>query len=536
MSSTETLQKISNDTGRSSVNAPISLTLPSQSCTDNLQDLLARMREAKKNRTRFHLTETDCSLMCTNSSELLFAAGQVIAEEGAPISAVYRIKKGLVSLVKSGTKVYDISVGHFIGEGLFIRGDAPDRFGAALVANGPVVVTQLYLPYVQQLLDVDKLLAFKIYRHIAGKLSGLVVSVVAQIATDSEQPFGSPRGHLSCELSMIRLDTETMAGVSGSEPELRPTEVPFALSADTVNSSKRSNKKSSRLSKSKPKTGAFKRYALEVGTVTLKEKKITITNGGLLKKRKIKYNEILEISKTGLRAITIIYDVQSKTLAFKNEADFHEFYSITQFFLSTSNNNNNTKSNSNKFSSRVPLFFAPDSPFAAATFSPSVVTILPPSPLKGSPSSNPLTAPPQKEQQAADSVELLQLAVKQDVKKGDLVLAEGDLYQRMYTIVYGKLQMKRGGKVLGMMEEGDVFGLVTLFHLRPSIFDVEVVSDYATVLIIPGYRIHDLVNTNLALAARIYNKAAQQIYTQIEKLLTSSEGSAKGLDESHFLL
>jgi hypothetical protein len=80
------------------------------------------------------------------------------------------------------------------------------------------------------------------------------------------------------------------------------------------------------------------------------------------------------------------------------------------------------------------------------------------------------------------------------------------------------------------------FRILTLFHLRPSIVTIEVASDTATLLVIPAYRIFELVNTNFALAVRMYKKAAQQIYVQIEKLLTSNEGMARGLTDSHFLL
>ena len=46
--------------------------------------------------------------------------------------------------------------GHFIGEGLFIRGEAKDVYGAALVANGPVVLSQVNLAFVRRMLDMDK--------------------------------------------------------------------------------------------------------------------------------------------------------------------------------------------------------------------------------------------------------------------------------------------------------------------------------------------------------------------------------------------
>ena len=102
-----------------SVTPPAELTAPSlASGGDTLQDLISRMREAKRNRTRFHLTEGDCNRMCKNATERSIASGQVIIEEGAPITAVYRIKKGSVSLVKSNVKLYDLSVVYLLSQHL----------------------------------------------------------------------------------------------------------------------------------------------------------------------------------------------------------------------------------------------------------------------------------------------------------------------------------------------------------------------------------------------------------------------------------
>jgi hypothetical protein len=39
---------------------------------------------------KFHLTKADCTLICTNSKELKFSSGQVIANEGTIIQALYR--------------------------------------------------------------------------------------------------------------------------------------------------------------------------------------------------------------------------------------------------------------------------------------------------------------------------------------------------------------------------------------------------------------------------------------------------------------
>jgi hypothetical protein len=108
------------------------------------------------------------------------------------------------------------------------------------------------------------LLAFKVYRHIAQKLSGLVVSVVAQLTGMDAVTFGSPRGHLATDVSMIRLDAETMLGITGNEPEPQPSDVPFVVAAETISSSGRKARKSARKSArlTKNKSGTFKSMPL----------------------------------------------------------------------------------------------------------------------------------------------------------------------------------------------------------------------------------------------------------------------------------
>ena len=92
-----------------SVDPPRELSPPAPaSPTDTLQDLLQRRAEVGKNRLLFHLTEADCTLICTNATELKYTEGQVVATEGAVIQAVYRIKSGNISLMKGGIKLYDL--------------------------------------------------------------------------------------------------------------------------------------------------------------------------------------------------------------------------------------------------------------------------------------------------------------------------------------------------------------------------------------------------------------------------------------------
>jgi hypothetical protein len=44
------------------------------------------------------------------------------------------------------------------------------------------------------------------------------------------------------------------------------------------------------------------------------------------------------------------------------------------------------------------------------------------------------------------------------LKKGDKVFEEGDLFQRVYTMVQGYCDIYQKGKPVCTMEEGDVFG------------------------------------------------------------------------------
>jgi hypothetical protein len=108
------------------------------------------------------------------------------------------------------------------------------------------------------------------------------------------------------------------------------------------------------------------------------------------------------------------------------------------------------------------LFFSSESPFAASKPPTGPIPLASPD-LKSDPKApkppNPLATRPHEERNGPqDKVDLLALAVRQDVKKGDVVIAEGDLYQRVYTVVSGRFYMKRGGRTISEIEEGDVFG------------------------------------------------------------------------------
>jgi hypothetical protein len=274
-----------------------------------------------------------------------------------------------------------------------------------------------------------------------------------------------------------------------------------------VRKQKKANKKHA------TKDAAFKNYLLvdknDGGQAILYGRKIVITSGAKIAlKRKIKYNKILDMAKTGKNSVTIIYGVQARTLFFKDDGVLNEFFNLVHSLILSS--------------TATPTL---GSPPKTLLFSPQIKN-----PLAASASTDPATV-------AADKRAFAQLAVRQDLRRGDVVVAEGDLYQRIYTVAAGELHMKTAtDRTFVTIQEGEVFGVLTLFHLRPSNVTIEVASETATLLIIPSYRIQELVTLNFPLAVRMHKKAAQLVYGQIERILLSREGPVTGFSPSGVFL
>lgn len=62
----------------------------------------------------------------------------------------------------------------------------------------------------------------------------------------------------------------------------------------------------------------------------------------------------------------------------------------------------------------------------------------------------------------SDKQMLHSLSVVQTLKKGDVVIAEGDLYQRIYTVVTGQIATEKNGNQLMTIDTGETFGYLFL--------------------------------------------------------------------------
>jgi CRP-like cAMP-binding protein len=494
------------------------ITLPPQSTVETVQELMAKRRDAAKHHVHHHLTQSDCVLICTHGIDRNYQHGEIIAEEGQRIRAVCRIKSGRICLQKGGQRLYNLTQGFFIGEGLFIHpeGEYDDYFGATLVANGPVTLTEINIPFVRQLLEVDKVLCFKIYRHIAGKLSAMLLSILG--AVEVEEYIPSPETTQLFPSPIVRSDSQTSLPNTGkleregSAGSLVPNMVIATEEMVKEASHRVVRTKLHRLTAKLKEKAPFKVYSLDSGHIPVicqltAQKIIIVIGAGIKTKRKIKYNKILDISKTGPKHATIIYGVQARTLFFRNELDLNEFCGIVSSLISTENKEIFT----NQIAPNLTLTLTQPPPCEAIT----PVPVAPPA--------------------TSDKEAIHQLATRQDLKKGDIIVAEGDLYQRIYTVVSGEIHMKKRGRHIVTLRDGEVFGVLTLFHLRPSMLDIEVASETATLLIIPGYKIAELITTNFPLAVRMHKKAAQLIYNQVCHVLKTHDEVVEKFSGTNFI-
>eukprot|EP00026_Physarum_polycephalum_P005944 Phypoly_transcript_05983.p1 GENE.Phypoly_transcript_05983~~Phypoly_transcript_05983.p1 ORF type:complete len:557 (+),score=123.39 Phypoly_transcript_05983:35-1705(+) len=510
---------------------------------DNLQELLRRKREIEKNKSKYHLTEADCSLILTNANEYSFTDGQVILEEGQANSSVYRIKSGTVSLSKNGKVFCELSQGWFIGETLFLDNKTQDVIEASLIAKGPVTLREVNLPFVKKLFEVDKLLALKFYRNLASKLSSIFYAIsgnlmspcLAKMYQEAADKAKEASSTLTASVSTSSVSSNSSSSSSSSNTS--SSSLPSNSSSSSLTSSPGSTRRSSdagvmspavikcsnvpqasvevanrrrRMSKRRSISiahAAFKVYILEtdgkgVRTCRLKKKKIKIISEafGFKHKTTINFSKIKNVVKTSPNSITIIFDpLKAKTLFFKTTTELEEFYGITHSLIE-----NVSKTN---------LKASPGTPLSHASTQPS--------PLKNSIDNYflPLDAQDDPEQRALDKEVICSIATRLELKRGDILMEEGDLFQRIYTITKGSCETVKGDHVISTIREGEVFGEASLLHLRPAPVTIRISSETASVLVIPAYKLHELINANPALAVRIYKKTAALVDKKIDRVL-----------------
>ncbi len=56
------------------------------------------------------------------------------------------------------------------------------------------------------------------------------------------------------------------------------------------------------------------------------------------------------------------------------------------------------------------------------------------------------------------------MAIKQELKQGDIVVCEGDLFQRVYTVASGKVALTYSDRTITTLGEGELFGFVSFLN------------------------------------------------------------------------
>lgn len=482
---------------------------------DNLQELLQRKRELEKNKHKFHLTEADCNLLVTNANEFSFTNGQVIAKEGQEITSVFRIKSGKVTIVSSGKKVCELSQGWFLGETLLINGRC-NVFDAAIVANGPVTLAELNLSFVKRLFEVDNLLALKFYRHLAAKLASVSYVLVGhllgsclmeRLPSTAELSIASGVGspHIVSPGVAPTIPMSSASTITSLAPMLsKCPNLPDSFFLEVVN--RRRKPASKRKSISMQMHLAFKEYALEgngksVQSCRLKRNKIKLISEsfGFKHKNTIEYTKIKNIVRTSEKSVTIIYDRTGKTLFFKTPEDAEEFYGLSTSLVET------TSHEAHKSVEGTPISSPPA--------------------IDAETHHTPYTPPEDEEMKTL----LRSIATTKEMRKGEFIFEEGDLYQRVYSIIAGEVAFVSGGRQLKTAGKGEVIGVQSLLHLRPAPVGMVVISDTATISIIPAFRINELINSNTALAARLYKRASEMIQKHIDNVMHRLSDLERGI-------
>lgn len=122
-----------------------------------------------------------------------------------------------------------------------------------------------------------------------------------------------------------------------------------------------------------------------------------------------------------------------------------------------------------------------------------------------------------------DWVSLLQGAKRLVFKKDDVVMKQGESYQRMYQIVRGAVRVEKvfdgNLKVLGSMQCSDTFGDISFLTGSPASATCVADSEECEVTILEGTYVNMLFSMRPDLAGRFYKFVAMLITARIEKRL-----------------
>lgn len=103
------------------------------------------------------------------------------------------------------------------------------------------------------------------------------------------------------------------------------------------------------------------------------------------------------------------------------------------------------------------------------------------------------------------------LQITKEFKKGDKILEQGDLYQRVFVLASGSFEVYTDNKLIKTLQQGEVLGVASLIYVRPVPVTLVVASETATVHIIPVHKVQELVKVDPRNARQFYLAAAKHL-------------------------
>mmetsp|Transcript_4454 Transcript_4454/g.6234 ORF Transcript_4454/g.6234 Transcript_4454/m.6234 type:complete len:1257 (-) Transcript_4454:61-3831(-) len=100
-------------------------------------------------------------------------------------------------------------------------------------------------------------------------------------------------------------------------------------------------------------------------------------------------------------------------------------------------------------------------------------------------------------------------------KKGDVIITEGENFQRIYQLVEGECRIEKGGKMLGKMEDGQFFGEISFLLSGGATATITADSEEVHVYVLEGYFMNILFGIRPELAGRFYKHLANVLQKRI---------------------
>jgi len=431
-----------------------------------------KQKEVVATGLQYYLTEGDWQLMLTNANEFTYHEGDVIFDQGTPNNSLYRIRSGNVRIAKEGKVIGRMGPGSVLGEMSFLGNNVTT---ASVIAEGEVRVAEVEVQFIKQLFEVEPLLALKFYRNIAMKLSsrlrgltgetvekpGNIAPVVHGKSNEGWDIFARKRKSVAPDVLMMREYQRCSIDGRNAVCQLYQPKLEFI-------------------------TKVF----------------------GFKKRNDIFFTDIESITKFGDNGLKIVSrrKKEDKNVTFGHNKDRDEVFGLVNSILSKiTSNGEKTSSGHYATSQGDATAVITDNATKAGVGQAEAISL-----------NKPLTEE-EEAQEKMDWNAIMSEAERRLYTKGQTILAQGDLYQRLYQVSSGKCVIDINEGVIGEVNEGEIFGEMSFLQLRSASAAITAASDNVELYVIEGYKLNRLIRQNTALGARFFKYIALVLEGRVQK-------------------